>query len=115
MKTDIPYAFDIARAVLDPARAQIVVLAASYREAVLLPFCQQHQLTYLTGNGRTVFYSSRRRPPREAMSFGSADDAASTPGAPDMMGIFAVLNQEAIGYNDCFGYYVDDVTEADIR
>lgn len=103
----IPAKYDIERRVLIEARKRIEAVADHYREKVLVPFCRKHQLTFLAGMGRTVFYTKAER------SFGSAAEAISE-GYPEARRIFEVLDQAALGRNDCFGYYVERVTDADI-
>ena len=99
----IPGKYDIEKVVLDAARKRIEALADEYREAVLLPYCRRHRLTFTSGMGRTVFYTEDGR------SFGSAEDARYE--GYDARHIFAVLDQEAIGRNDCFGFYMRDVDD----
>lgn len=101
----IPSKFDIERTVLAAARERIAALADEYRETVLLPFCRKHRLTFIAGMGRTVFYTEDGR------SFGDAEEAAYEGYAAKR--IFAVLDQEAVGQNDCFGFYMRNVDDVD--
>lgn len=94
--------------VLNTARERIKTLAEDYREKVLIPFCRKHRLTFHSGMGRTVFYT------RDGRNFGSAEDAVYE-GYPQAKPIFEVLDQEAVGRNDEFGFYVVEVTEEDVR
>ena len=103
----IPKKYDLEETVLVEARLRIEKLATEYRDKVLVPFCRKHRLTYLAGMGRTVFYTSDDR------SFGSAADAVCE-GYPQAEAVFEVLDQGAVGQNDCFGFYVGDITYADI-
>lgn len=87
--------------ILEDARTKIQDLADEFRTQRLIPFCKRHRLTYLAGNGMTCFY-------RDDKSIHSWDLKALEP-------IEKILDIEAVGYNDCLGFYVDDVTEEDIK
>ena len=104
----IPRKYDIERLVLAAARRRLQELADDYRKTVLVPFCRKYRLTFLSGMGRTVFYTEDNR------NFGSAD-AAVDEGYHEAVRIFRVLDQEAIGRNDEFGFYVCDVTAQDLE
>lgn len=99
----VPQKYDIERLVLVEARRRIDTIAEEFREAVLLPWCRKHHLEFIAGMGRTVtvFYT------RDGRSFGSAEEASLE--GFDARRIFDVLDQEAIGHNDYFGFYVRDV------
>lgn len=100
------YAID---AILEAARERVAELAEAYRKDVLVPFCREHRLTYIAGNGRTVFYAARGD-----RSFGSPGEAR-VEGYAAAVPIFEVLDQPAIGREDYFGFYIRDVTRRDIR
>lgn len=87
-------------AALGEAQDKIQRLADEFRERRLLPFCRRHRLTYLAGNGRTVFY-------RDAHPVDSSYLKALLP-------VEEILNTDAIGRNDVFGFYIADITEDDL-
>lgn len=86
---------------LEEARNQIQALADEFRRQRLLPFCREHKLTYLAGMGRTVFY-------RRGKPIDSSELYALTP-------IEEILNIEAVGRNDYFGFYIADITNKDLK
>jgi hypothetical protein len=96
--------------ILDRARDQLMKLADAYRRDVLLPLCHRLRVTYMAGNGTTAFYIEDDA----NRSIGSADDAEHEGGDfVELISIFNQLDVGAIGNNDCFGYYVADITKTD--
>lgn len=93
--------------VLHAARKELQGLADEYRTLVLIPLCRRYRLTFISGMGRTVFYK------QDGRSAGSAEEAISEK-MSYLVPIFRTLDTEAIGHNDCFGYYVSDINESDI-
>ena len=87
-------------AILESARIQLETLAAEYRESTLLPFCRRHQLTYIAGMGMTAFYRN--------------DESIDRHDFPLLAPIQEALDIGAIGRDDCLGYYIADIKEADI-
>lgn len=83
------------------AQQQIQELADAYRAEKLLPFCRKHQLTYLAGMGRTVFTNKH-------------GDTVTSTELKALKPIEDILNIDAIGRNDVFGYYIFDITEDDL-
>ena len=87
-------------AALEEARQKIQRLADEFRERRLLPFCRRHRLTFVAGMGRTVFY-------RRGRPVDSTDLAA-------LASMEEIMDIDAVGRNDAFGFYIADVTEEDI-
>lgn len=87
-------------AALEEAREKIQRLADEFRERRLLPFCRRHRLTFIAGMGSTVFY-------RDGRPVYSTDLRVLAP-------MEEVLDIEAVGRNDVFGFYIADVTDEDI-
>jgi hypothetical protein len=88
--------------IIDATRDRLTALASEYRSRVMVPLCRKHKLTYIAGMGRTVFYN------RKGVSVGSMEEAPAY-----LVSVFDVLDSSAIGANDCFGFYVADITEHD--
>jgi hypothetical protein len=90
-------------AILKETQEKVQALADEYREKTLLSFCRHHKLTYMACcMGRNVFYDHAGQPVYE-------DDR------PCLVPIVKDLNVEVLGTNDCFGYYLGDVTEQDLH
>lgn len=87
-------------AVQEEARNKVQAIADEFRVKRLIPFCRRHKLTYLAGNGRTVFYNKQGNPVY------STDLKALEP-------IEEILDIQAIGVNDVFGFYIEDIDEED--
>jgi len=96
--------------ILEEARERVGKLAEEYRERVLLPLCREHKLTYIAGMGRTVFYVNDN----ERESMGSIDDAVLMGYGMVLDTVFKDINVPVMGTNDCFGYYIKDITKKDI-
>jgi hypothetical protein len=87
--------------ILDEASAKVCTLADAFRTDTLLPFCRQHELTYMAGNGITAFYNRKGD---------SVDEIA----LPELRSINATLNIHVMGTNDVLGFYVADVRKSDL-
>ena len=92
--------------ILKLAAWQIEELAEEYRSTVLIPLCSKHRLTYMTGMGRTIFSTE------DGIVVGTSDDALDE-GLAFLVPVFAVLNEQCLGTNDVFGFYVGDITKRD--
>lgn len=93
---------------VDSLFAQVDVMAAQYRDEVMLPICRRLRLRYLAGMGETLFVSIDD----EAVTIASAWDA-KTLGYKSLVPVFETLGVEIVG-NDVFGYRIDDITEEDV-
>lgn len=86
-------------------------LADDYREKVMLPICRKLKTTYLAGMGKTVFYVNDN----PNLSMECVDDVILFPVKKykGLMAVFDILNIPVRDGN-VFGYYVADITRADI-
>jgi hypothetical protein len=84
---------------------QVSDLAERIRTEVIVPMCQKHQLTFLSGMGR--FFFSRDKE--------NYSDEYDTPDELkfDLVPILNLLDQE-VSHNQYLGYYVSDVKKEDI-
>lgn len=89
--------------IVDDAQKKIQKIADEYRVKHLIPFCKKHKLIYFAGNGGWSFYKQN-----DGSSVHDHDVKYLQP-------ISDILYTNAIGYHDCFGLYISDVTERDIK
>lgn len=91
-------------AIAEAARNQAEAVAEEFRRNELLPVCKKHGFTFLSGNGTFSFYDERRGKGQPV----DDDDRR-------IKKLVEVMNGEVLGHNDCFGFYVGDVTLTDLR
>jgi hypothetical protein len=96
---------------------QMTELADEYRKEVVIPFCKKYRLLYGTGMGTMSFFV--RHP--EIVTVDGIDcelnkipDFVPKKAIPELKEIFKILRTDDISPYQCFGYYVDDVTEEDL-
>lgn len=97
--------------------ATVQALADKVRVHLVLPACRRRRLTFTSGMGDYFFSLPRtRHSPTygEVDNIGSAEEARATPGCMGLARIFAVLDAE-VEHGQPLGYWVCDVTEADLR
>lgn len=88
-------------------RADLDTLAAGFRKNVLLPFCQKHNLDFISGMG-TFFFVADDEDGDEV----TVNDSISAKGFGDHLShLLPVLEamEIEIDRGDYFGYYVGDV------
>jgi hypothetical protein len=91
----------------DEALDKVTELAAQYRSEVLLPFCREHGLTFVTGNGTFIFFKGDQAVYTQL----SLED-------PELRlseEMIEVLNTDAMTDNDCLAWHIEDITEEDLK
>jgi len=129
----------LLESVISRTREQIQDAAEAYRRDVVLPVCSKHALEFMAGNGDWTFYMTGES--GETSSISSVYDIDSlnashfTKWIPEEMSageeieivrareiaalhrdldeIIHALDEKAIGNNDVFGYYIDDIKAKD--
>jgi hypothetical protein len=96
---------------------QMTELADEYRKEVIIPFCKKYGLLYGTGMGTMSFFV--RHPEIDTVDeidceLNKIPDFVPQKAIPELKEIYKILRTDDMNPNQCFGYYVDDVTEEDL-
>ena len=99
------------KVIITDAQSKIEILAEEVRTEVVLPFCKKYKLTYLTGNGMTCFYDKNDEP-IEIYDWAVMSKKRFK---ADFEKVEAIINLTTIGYTDCLGFYIRDITKGDLK